>query len=418
MADIQMRFHKDMLALTSPLKPVLRHQGFDTRDLAQAHFIEEDTLREGYRMLCASMAPVIVTETADFLPARLAHAGLSDKLPELARVALSIVNSFKPQHILVELGESGLPLDPTSKTSLLEHRSQYERAGKAFEEACAGVCVSSAKTSANRAKTGMNTSLRTCAPCAFDAFLLSGFTSTTTLKCALMGLAKVSSKPVFATVCVDADGNLLKDAGWQNKGWRGAHTDSHDDCAKERDAGSRNSTQRIDEGDTSHEEAKRNPKTPASETLASAYEIMAEYGASVIGFQTAADTEHMFDMAKLAVEKYNLPAMVEILAGKSVSSRLMSSDLHSSATLNSSNKGSSKSSKPGACSTSSPYTNPNDMFEVAERMHNAGVQFLRAAGDSTPAFASALAASCAGVDVKRITTYNNRAGADVKRCDL
>ena len=394
MADIQMRFHRDMLALTSPLSPVLRRQEFDTNDLAQAHFIEEDTLREGYRMLCASMAPVVVTETAKFLPARLAHEGLSDKLPELARIALSIVNDFKPQHVLVELGESGLPLDPTSKTSLLEHRAQYERAGRAFEE------------------TGT-----------FDAFLLFGFTSITTLKCALMGLAKVSTKPIFATVRVDEDGNLLRGAGLRNTNTGDANL--HDTSARDasytgdanlHDTGARDASLR----NTGARNAKGN-----KETLARAYEVMAEYGASVIGFQTSANTEHMFDMTKLAVENYNLPVLVEVLAGDDVVSRSSArnsirsnsrdrsekySDASASSNISTShdipNKRSCAKATQSAganlkSGTSSPYTSPRDMFDVAERMNNAGVQFLRAVGDATPAFASALAASCAGVDVVR-----------------
>ncbi|MFR4959962.1 MAG: homocysteine S-methyltransferase family protein, partial [Eggerthella lenta] len=90
----------------------------------------------------------------------------------------SLARELKSQHVLVEIGPCGLPLDAASKSSLNENRDQYARAA----HACDGQ--------------------------EFDAFFLNGFANPADLKCALMGVRQVSGAPVFASVDVDADGML------------------------------------------------------------------------------------------------------------------------------------------------------------------------------------------------------------------
>ena len=331
MPDIQMRFNKDMLAITSPLAPILQRARFDIDNLALAHLLEEDTLKAAFSVLAASGAQCMATETAGFTPARLAHANLSDRLPELAQAALKIVNSFKPQHLLVELGECGLPLDPSSKTSLLEHRSQYERAARAFEGRVASDAASS-ETFENSAQL-------------FDAYLLAGFTSITTLKCALMGLAKVSSKPIFASVSVNERGELSSNFGAQEKNVVGA-------------------------------------TTSAPETLQDAFAVMAEYGASVLGVRTTAPLDSIENMLARAAAPYDLPLLVEleVEGGEDAAARGNLLAKHKLDKL-------------------SNYSHPNDMYDAASRLRAAGVQFLRAVGSATPAYSGALAACCESLDV-------------------
>lgn len=107
----------------------------------------------------------MVTPVADFTPARLVAVGAEGKGEALAEAALAVMAEFKPQHTLVEIAPCGLPLDPDSKASLVENRDQYARAAQFFDG-------------------------RT-----FDAFFLNGFTTADDLKCALMGLRKVTDAP-------------------------------------------------------------------------------------------------------------------------------------------------------------------------------------------------------------------------------
>ena len=177
MPDIALRFHKDMLVLSAPLAAVLARQGVDVaRDLEYLNLIEPEAVRDALRLESIAGAQCLVAGTEGIAPARLAHHGMEDRLGDLARAALGIVGSLKPQHVLAEVGPCGLPLDGSSAASLNENRSQYARAARAFEGA------------------------------ALDAFLLGGFANPVDLKCALMGLRQASDLPVFAAIDVDGDG--------------------------------------------------------------------------------------------------------------------------------------------------------------------------------------------------------------------
>ena len=179
MPDIQLRFHRDMLVLSSPIAPVLARQGFELDgDVEYATLMEPEAVEDALRLNLMAGVQCLVTETAGMTPARLAHRGMAERLPELARAAVSCAAKLRPQHVLVELGPCGLPLDASSKASLNENRDQYARAARAFE--------------------GLS----------LDGFFLNGFSSPSDLKCALMGLRQVSGLPVFASVNVGVDGML------------------------------------------------------------------------------------------------------------------------------------------------------------------------------------------------------------------
>lgn len=179
MPDIALRFHKDMLVLSAPLAAVLARQGVDVaRDLEYLNLIEPEAVRDALRLESIAGAQCLVAGTEGIAPARLAHHGMEDRLGDLARAALGIVESLKPQHVLAEVGPCGLPLDGSSAASLNENRSQYARAARAFEGA------------------------------ALDAFLLGGFASPVDLKCALMGMRQATDLPVFAAIDVDGEGRV------------------------------------------------------------------------------------------------------------------------------------------------------------------------------------------------------------------
>ena len=170
MADIELRFHHDMLVLSAPLDAALARQGVDVaRDRQYLNLMEPDVVRDALRMELVAGAQCLVTPTEDVTRARLAHVNMDADAARLARAALDIAAELKPQHVLAEIGPCGLPLDPSSQASLNENRGQYADAARAFGEG------------------------------AFDALFLNGFTNIVDLKCALMGVAQVSGKPVFAS---------------------------------------------------------------------------------------------------------------------------------------------------------------------------------------------------------------------------
>ena len=184
MPDIALRLNKDMLVLSDPLNARLARQGFDaTRDVEFITLFEPDSVRDALRLETLAGATCLVTNTADVTPARLAHLSMEARAREFAVASLDIAQALSPQHVLVEIGPCGLPLDAASKASLNENRSQYARA------------------------------VRTFADLSFDAFFLNGFATCDDLKCALMGVRQASDLPVFASVDVADDGTLSSGRG-------------------------------------------------------------------------------------------------------------------------------------------------------------------------------------------------------------
>lgn len=231
MPDISLRFHKDMLVLSAPLLSALARQGIDTtRDTELTLLLEPDTIEDAYKLESLAGAQCLVAGTASLTPARLAHVGMESRAEELASSALGAVAAFNPQHVFVELGPCGLPLDASSKGSLNENRDQYARFARLF----------AAKS--------------------FDAFFLNGYRTCADLKCALMGLRKVSDKPIFASVDVLVDGTLASGRG----------------------------------------------------TLEEAVGVMNEFEASVAGFSTAAGQAQAVALARRVVAGTNLPVLAQL----------------------------------------------------------------------------------------------------------
>ena len=125
MPDIALRFHKDMLTISAPLDAALARQGVDVdRDMEYLVLVEPETIQDILRLESTAGAQCLTTPTEGITRARLAHHSLEDRAEELAQNALDMVRELAPQHILVEIGPCRLPLDPSSKSSLNEHRDQ------------------------------------------------------------------------------------------------------------------------------------------------------------------------------------------------------------------------------------------------------------------------------------------------------
>lgn len=324
MADIQLRFNKDMLVLSTPIKTQLERVGMDfDRDNELALLIEPEILHEAYSLEVAVGAQCIVADTANLTPARLAHSRCTATAEELADAALAVVNELTPQHVLVELAPCGLPLDAESADSLNENRDQYERAARTFSQ---------------------------LEPL-FDAYFLNGFTDTTDIKCALMGLRKVTDKPVFVSV---------------DLGVASADDATGSDCV-------------IGANGAAASPAATSPAAytlggKGRETVRDAFAVMAEYGAQVGGFAIKADPQ----IVQLIVEEAKSTCILPILVQLEVKD------------INPEQKNST---------VENPYFEPDTMVEAAERLQATGVQFLRAAGNATPAYTGALVAATMGEDV-------------------
>lgn len=181
MPDIHLRFHKDMLVLSAPIEEALRERGFD--DNAEQQLLaatEPETLLEPLRLELIAGAQCLVLPTSGLTRARLAHIRAEDRAEQIAAATTGLIAELNPhpQHILAEIGPTGLPLDSTSKTSLVANRDQYADAARLF--------------SSSRA----------------EALLLGTMVTIDDLRCALMGVRKVWDGPVLACIAVDEDGRI------------------------------------------------------------------------------------------------------------------------------------------------------------------------------------------------------------------
>lgn len=179
MADIELRFHHDMLTLSAPIGYVLEKQGVNVaEELEFMNLLEPDTVTDALKMQLTAGAQCLVANTEGICAARLAHKRMDDRQAEIAKAAVTCARACTPQHLICEIGPSGLPLDPSSRTSLKQSIGQYAAAAKALGDE--GV----------------------------DAFLLNGMADADDMRCAIEGVRSVSSRPVFASFNVDETGAI------------------------------------------------------------------------------------------------------------------------------------------------------------------------------------------------------------------
>ena len=85
MADLALRFGKDMLVVSSPIQEALRRAGIESVcDQALALLVEPETIEEAYRMETVAGPQCMVTPVADFTSARLVAVGAEGKGEALA----------------------------------------------------------------------------------------------------------------------------------------------------------------------------------------------------------------------------------------------------------------------------------------------------------------------------------------------
>ena len=342
MPDIELRFDKDMLVLSAPIDAVLARQGIDSaRDRQYLNLMEPDVVQDALNLEMVAGAQCLVTTTEDITRARLAHVRMDDDAERLAREALAIANDATPQHILVEIGPTGLPLNSSSKASLNENRAQYADAARLFGNE------------------------------GFDAFFLNGFTSISDMKCALMGVAQVSDKPVFASMAI---GEAALEPVTVPSDGSSTDADAADQSAS-------HAFSFYEPVEVSTFTGARKPRTPLPiEQWPEAVAAMEDLGADVIGFETADSIPKAVEYAQQTARLTGLPLLAQLyvdptLQGKKTSPLVPLADIEE-------------------------YT-PDTMGPVAVKLYGAGVQFLRATGAATPAFTGALAATVAGLDVHR-----------------
>lgn len=177
MADIQLRFHKDMLTLSTTMTKFFAEHDFDmSSELDYVILCEPELLEEEYRLESVIHTPVFVAPTNAITATRLAHERFEGRAVDLAGAAYAQAAAFKPQHIIAAIGPTGLPLDESSQASLKQNRAQYQNAVEAL------------------------------ALQPYDGMYFTNFGDGFDAQCALVGARAVYDGPVFLSFDITADG--------------------------------------------------------------------------------------------------------------------------------------------------------------------------------------------------------------------
>lgn len=306
MADIQLRFDKDLLVLSTTMDEFFRAHGFDPdAERDYAILCEPELIEEEFRLESLMRTPIFVTPTEAITANRLAQERFEGRAVDVAAAAFAEAARFKPQHVIGAVGPSGLPLDPSSAASLKQSRNAYRDAVQAL------------------------------ATQPFDALGLFGFTNLSDLQCALMGARSVYDGPLFTQIAVES------------------------------------ADQRFEDG----------------RDLAAAAAFMAEYGADVVGAASSARPDEFARIARCMREGTDKPLSAQVQVAR-FEKRYLNPP------------------------TDNPYYQPDTLLPLVSALHEAGVQFLRAGGNATPAYTSVLDAACEGLDVRRPAQDAVRAGGE------
>ncbi len=174
-----MRFHQDMLVLSASPEAALYQRGVkEGTPLEMIDVVDPEAVSEVTKLESSAGAQCLVTPTEGITRARLSHERMEDRAEDLSAQALALVQDRNPQHVIAQIGPTRLPIDPSSRASLLQNRNQYADAIRAFGDE--GV----------------------------DAFLFNDLMSVEDVRCACMGARMVTDRPLFASVVVDGKGNL------------------------------------------------------------------------------------------------------------------------------------------------------------------------------------------------------------------
>lgn len=114
------------------------------------------------------------------------------------------------------------------------------------------------------------------------------------------------------------------------------------------------------------------------DTLEEACAVMADFEASAAGFATAAGQEEACALARRAAAACDLPLVASLVVRR-------------------------RDARQQGPTAENPYYCPDALVSAADALRAAGVQFLRAVGDATPAYTGALAATTAGLDVAAVS---------------
>lgn len=179
MADLALRFNRDMLVLSTSMTQFFANHDFDIN--SERNYVvlcEPELIDEEYKLESVIGTPCFVAPTEAITAAHLAKDRFEGRGIDVAAAAFAEAAAFKPQHILAAIEPTGLPLDESSQASLKQSREQYQKAVNAI---------------------AMNP---------YDGIYFCNFTNGYDAQCALMGARAVYDGPVLISLQLNELGEL------------------------------------------------------------------------------------------------------------------------------------------------------------------------------------------------------------------
>lgn len=179
MADIRLRFDKDILVLDGAMGTMLQDADIPSDECGMLlNVLDPEFVASIHERYLMAGAQVLTTNSFGGTRAKLSEYGLEDRLEELNRAAVRIAKSVNPPHVLGDVGPCGLVLEPLGTASFDEVFAQYAEqvAALAVEEP--------------------------------DAILIETMADIADARCAVLAAKSVCDLPIFVSCTFDSTGHM------------------------------------------------------------------------------------------------------------------------------------------------------------------------------------------------------------------
>lgn len=178
MPDIQLRFHRDTLVLSSDLVHVPAESNAAPQlatQLEDALLLDSESIEQRFRLEKSAGAACLCVPCKGLSARYLSvQAAREDHAQRLAKQLFALIAQLAPTHVVAEITPLEIPFDASSAASLREQRDAYAFIARALKNI------------------------------PLDMVLLSRFPSFELAKCALVGIKKVLDVPCAASVSAHA----------------------------------------------------------------------------------------------------------------------------------------------------------------------------------------------------------------------
>ncbi|MCL2136083.1 MAG: homocysteine S-methyltransferase family protein [Coriobacteriia bacterium] len=121
MPDIASRFNRDTIVLDGAMGSLLLAQGIEADEHPMfVNILEPELVETIHKRYLLAGAQAITTNSFSGSRVLLAQHGLADRADELNRASVRIAKSCKPEHVIADVGPSGLFLSPYGDASFSE----------------------------------------------------------------------------------------------------------------------------------------------------------------------------------------------------------------------------------------------------------------------------------------------------------